>query len=206
MPYAALGLRCLIGLVFLVSSLSKVAGRGRFRAFAAAVEAMGLPRHRVVPVAGIVVLAEFAVWLLLVLSPAAGFPLAAALLGVFAAGILVVLRRGTPVPCRCFGASAPLLGRRHVVRNAVLAVGAVAGAVAVSLSGGGWGGAGGLTDGAVVAVAAVSGLCVAGVVVILDDLLELFRPLRPTQPARSAQPARSGVPRGHSAPHRSSAK
>ncbi|MGW2231003.1 MauE/DoxX family redox-associated membrane protein [Streptomyces formicae] len=173
MPYVTLALRCLIGVVFLASASSKVAGRGRLHAFKASVDAMGAVPGPLVPlVARLVVAAEFAVPLLLVLAPALGFPLACGLLVAFVAGIVGTLRRGTAVPCRCFGASSRPLGREHVVRNVLLTGCALVGEAGVLLSDGAANG------GAAVAAALFAGACLAGLVILLDDLLELFRPVR----------------------------
>lgn len=47
----------------------------------------------------------------------------------FTVAIVVALRRGRRVPCRCFGASAVPVGPGHLARNAVLLAAATAGAV-----------------------------------------------------------------------------
>ncbi|MDQ1025264.1 putative membrane protein YphA (DoxX/SURF4 family) [Streptomyces umbrinus] len=173
MPYVALALRCLIGVVFLTSSLSKVAGRGRFHAFAESLRTMDLlPGGWVGAAARIIVVAEFATWMLLVVSPAAGFVLAATLLTVFAVGIAHAVRRGVHAPCQCFGGtSVRPLGRPHVLRNVLLAAGAAVGTPAVLLPG--------ELRPAGACVAALAGLCGAGLVVLLDDFLELFAPAVP---------------------------
>ncbi|MFJ2770928.1 MauE/DoxX family redox-associated membrane protein [Streptomyces sp. NPDC087300] len=173
MPYVTLALRCLVGVVFLVSASSKVAGRGRFAAFRASVDAMGvLPARRVPLAARLVVGTECAVPLLLVSAPSLGFALACGLLVAFTAGIAGTLRRGAAVPCRCFGASARPLGRAHVVRNALLTCCTLTGEAGVLLSeSAGAGGAAG-------SAALFAGACCAGLVVLLDDLIDLFRPVR----------------------------
>ncbi|WFB10374.1 hypothetical protein LRS74_27550 [Streptomyces sp. LX-29] len=174
-----IGIRCLIGTVFLVSSFSKVAGRGAFAAFTTSIRDMGLlPRALVRPAAWAVVIAEFAVWALLAVPapvPAAvGFVIALGLLVAFAIGITAVVRRGVRAPCRCFGVSATPLGPRHVVRNILLAVASALGAVAVFSTG--------ALQVAGVAVAVPCGLLLGGLTVALDDLFVLFQPVR-TAPA-----------------------
>jgi uncharacterized membrane protein YphA (DoxX/SURF4 family) len=124
--YLELTCRALLGAVFLVSGLTKVAGRGRFPAFARSARRLGsLPRAWTLPVARAVVAAELAVVCLLASPVTAvadfGFVLAGGLLVVFAAAIARSLRRGEREPCRCFGPSNAPLGWRHVLRNAVLA-------------------------------------------------------------------------------------
>ncbi|MFF3273433.1 MauE/DoxX family redox-associated membrane protein [Streptomyces chrestomyceticus] len=186
MLYVAIGMRCLLGIVFLVSSLSKTAGRGRFSAFAASVRAMDVvPAGHVRTVAATVVAAEYAAWMLLVLAPAPGFALAGGLLVAFTAAVTGALRRGVYAPCQCFGTSVRPLGRGHVLRNALLALGAAVGATAELLPA-----AAGSPQPAGVAAAVLVGMCAAGVLVLLDDLLELFRPLRtgrPREPRRAAR-------------------
>jgi hypothetical protein len=172
--YLAIGIRCLIGALFLASAISKVSTRGAFGAFVSSVRGMRLlPPGRARPVAIVVVVAEFGVCVLLAVPVAAatvaGFMVAAGLLAVFAIGITVAIGRGARVPCRCFGASTTPLGPRHVARDAGLAAVAVAGAV-VALSTGPVhaGGA---------AVAALAGLLLGGLVLAIDDIVELFLPI-----------------------------
>ncbi|MFI1255080.1 MauE/DoxX family redox-associated membrane protein [Streptomyces netropsis] len=182
MGYVALGIRALIGAVFLASSIGKVTGRGAFGRFVSSVGDMRVvPRHRARAVARTVVTAEFAVWSALTLPvpavAAAGFAVGAGLLVVFTAGIALSMRRGARTPCRCFGVSASPLGPRHIVRNLVLTALAVVGAVAVLASG--------PADPGGAAVAVLGGLLLGALVATLDDVLDLFRPVhRPSGPAR----------------------
>ncbi|GHC74302.1 MauE/DoxX family redox-associated membrane protein [Streptomyces cinnamoneus] len=171
----ALGIRCLIGVVFLASAVSKVTGRGAFDRFVSSVEDM-----RVVPtrsgrsVARWVVVAEFTVCLSLATpvraAGVAGFVIAGGLLAAFAAGIVLSLRQGVRTPCRCFGVSARPLGPGHAVRNLVLVAVAIAGAVTTA-------GASGVAAPGASAVAVLGGLLVGGLVTALDDVLDLFRPV-----------------------------
>ncbi|MEU9338867.1 MauE/DoxX family redox-associated membrane protein [Streptomyces sp. NPDC048290] len=170
MAHLALALRCLIGIVFLVSSLSKVVSGRRFQDFADSLRTMDVLPARLVPAAArAVVLAEFAVWVLLVIGPTAGFVLATGLLAAFTLGITSAVRRGVYAPCQCFGTSVRPLGPRHVVRNAVLTAGAAVGASAALVPG--------EMRPAGAAVAVLAGVCCAGPVLLLDDLLDLFRPM-----------------------------
>ncbi|WP_370417583.1 MauE/DoxX family redox-associated membrane protein [Streptomyces sp. QH1-20] len=186
MGYVALGIRALLGAVFLASSIGKVTGRGAFGRFVSSVGDMRVvPRHRARAVARTVVCAEFVVWpALMAPVPAvavAGFAVAAGLLVAFAAGIALSTRRGARTPCRCFGVSASPLGPRHIVRNLVLTALAVIGAAATLLDSGAAGPAG--PGGAVVAVS--GGLLLGALVAVLDDVLDLFRPVdRASGPAR----------------------
>lgn len=188
MPYAAIGIRCLIGIVFLVSAVSKTAGRKAFPSFVVSLRDMRLlPPRTVTVTAGCVVFAEFASCTLLLmphrLLPAAGLGLAALLLTVFTAVIAVTVRRGGRTPCRCFGASATPLGPRHLVRNTALAALAVIGALWTV-------GPGNPPTVSRSVVPAVLGLLLGGMVTVLDDLIALFRPVRHGSGATRRRPTR----------------
>ncbi|GIJ43784.1 methylamine utilization protein MauE [Virgisporangium aliadipatigenens] len=172
MAYVEAFSRCLIGLVFLLSAASKAPVGGGFTQFRDSLSEMRLLAPRAVrPVAALVVLGEAAVPLLLSTLPAAGFAAAAVLLLGFTAAIVTVLRRGTPAACRCFGGGRPARFRRyHVARNAVLLVVSGIGAAAVR--------ADPPTRWPEAMVAAAAGIVVAVLVTRLDDLVELFTPLR----------------------------
>ncbi|MFI7031106.1 MauE/DoxX family redox-associated membrane protein [Microbispora rosea] len=129
MAYLFAFCRLLTGIVFLMSAVSKLRGRAAYEEFTAATSALvRLPSR---PVAALVAAAEIAVAPLLAWRPTvlAGFCVALGLLVAFTAAIVVALRRGRRVPCRCFGASAVPVGAGHLARNAVLIVAAAAGAV-----------------------------------------------------------------------------
>lgn len=171
---------CLLATVFLMSGVGKAYSGGQFRGFAESLRAMRLLGDAaVVPVSAAVVAAELAVPLLIAAYAVpglslAGLGLAAGLLASFTAAIIVVLRRGTPASCRCFGGSgAAPFGRRHVVRNLVLIAVAGGGAVAT------------LRDPQVgwqsLVLGAAAGVSVALLVARLDDLVALFAPL-PARP------------------------
>ncbi|MDJ1137958.1 MauE/DoxX family redox-associated membrane protein [Streptomyces iconiensis] len=171
--YLEVAVRTLIGTVFLASFLSKAKGRQAYGIFVASVSGMRvLPPVLVRPVAAGVVAGELLVSLLATTpSTVAGvFGLlgATALLGGFALAIVLARHRGVSASCRCFGASSAPLGVRHVVRNSVLGVLAVIGAVSAP------------ADGAVRVEAAVTaalcGLLLAAVVMALDDIAALFVP------------------------------
>ncbi|SED36361.1 Methylamine utilisation protein MauE [Streptomyces sp. 2224.1] len=188
MPYAAIGIRCLIGIIFLTSAISKSVGRQAFPSFVASLRDMRLlPPQTVTAVGGCVVLAEFTSCTLLLmphrLLPAAGLGLAALLLTVFTAAIAVTVRRGSRTPCRCFGASTTPLGPRHLIRNTVLAALAVLGALWTV-------GAGYPTALSRSVVPAGLGLLLGGLVTVLDDLVALFHPTQHGPGAARQRPAR----------------
>ena len=175
MTYLVIAERFLFGLVLLASAVGKVRSGSAFGAFAASVREFGvLPaawtRGRVA--AGVVVAVEALVPLLLLTGATApaGLAVAALLLTGLAGAVALVVRRGARVACLCFGTSATPLARRHVVRNAALALAAAVGAVAASAPAQPADPVGG-------AVAAAAGLVVAGLVVAMDDIVELFRAL-----------------------------
>ncbi|MDO3703163.1 hypothetical protein Q3W71_15940 [Micromonospora sp. C28SCA-DRY-2] len=185
---------CLLAPVFLASAASKLRGRRAFRAFADSLRAMDLlPAPVVVLVAAAVAAAEAMVPLLLVPLPdaaltTAGFTVATALSAAFTVVVAVVLHRGGQVSCRCFGeAAAAPFGRRHLARNLVLTVAAGVGAYA-SL------GDPGVTVRTLV-LAGPLGVVGALVVVRLDDLAALFRPVTPAGDAgRRSTALRGGRP------------
>jgi Methylamine utilisation protein MauE len=171
--YVAIGVRCLIGAVFLISSVSKVAGRSAFGAFVGSVRGMRLVSPATARrVAWCVLAGECAVCVLLAVpAPAAtraGFALAAGMLMTFAVAIDRAVRRGVRPSCRCFGPTAVPLGRWQVLRNSVLAGVAVVGAIVGQQ-------VGPVQPGGVL-VATCAGLLLGGLVAVLDDLVDLFRP------------------------------
>jgi len=173
MAYAWIFSRCLLGVVFAVSAAGKLRSRSTVRAFVTSVLDMRVvPRPLTAAVAWAVIAAETvtAIALLLPSPPvvaAAALTLAALMLAAFLGAIVVVLRRGRPLSCRCFGVSSAPLGPPHLVRNAVLV--AVA---AVGLAG--WLAGAAVVDLPVLAVTAPAALAVALLVVRLDDLVALF--------------------------------
>lgn len=172
MAYVEVFSRSLIGLVFLLSAVSKLPVGNRFEEFVGSLAAMRvLGRRYARPVAAVVVAGEAAVPVLLLLLPLPGFVVAALLLLGFCAAIVTVLRRGTPAACRCFGGAKPARFQwHHVVRNAVLIAVAGVGIAAVA--------SGPSLPWQTVVVTAPAGLIVAVLVARLDDLVELFAPVK----------------------------
>jgi uncharacterized membrane protein YphA (DoxX/SURF4 family) len=167
--------RLLIGVVFAVAVVSKVASRDAFRAFVRSLQQMDVLPLRSVPAAARVSVATEATIVTLLAVPlrwtaAAGFALAAGLLAIFAAAIRRSVRRGNRAPCRCFGASVTPLGRHHVVRNLLLA-----GAALVGLTGAVGRGHADVAGGF---VAAGAGAVVGIAMIAYDDIAALLRPLR----------------------------
>jgi hypothetical protein len=168
--YAVICCQFLFVLVFGISWLSKVRSRQRYAAFAAAIPqlAPGVP----VRLAGPAVVAGEAAVVVLVTLPgtaAVGFALAAALLAAFTAAILSTMRRRQIVSCQCFGSSSSPVGPPHLARNGVLLLAAVMGVVAAA-------GPERPTPGTgVLASAVITGAVAAVVVLLTDEIADLFR-------------------------------
>jgi ABC-type microcin C transport system permease subunit YejB len=96
----------------------------------------------------------------------AGLVLSVGLFCVLTAAVWRAVARRSGAVCRCFGPARTVLGYRHVVRNAMLLLVAVFGAIAVSVVDS--------VHPAAAAVAAVVGTLGAVMVVRFDDLAELF--------------------------------
>ncbi|WP_433796896.1 MauE/DoxX family redox-associated membrane protein [Actinoplanes sp. CA-252034] len=176
MSHALIGARVLIGLVFAVSAFTKLRSRGAFAAFRASVADMRVvARPLAGPVAAVVAATELAIPVLLLVprAAAAGLVLAVLLLTAFSAGIARELAAGTTASCRCFGVSAAPFGRHHLYRNGVLALLAGAGVVAAVRPGQG-------ADPAVAAITAGAAAVAALLVVMLDDIVDLFRAEQPS--------------------------
>ncbi|MFI6485654.1 MauE/DoxX family redox-associated membrane protein [Nonomuraea sp. NPDC050663] len=160
----AAGCQWALGIVFLAA----VAGKARdFPGFRSSLSSMapGMAGWAVP-----VVMAEMftALSLLIPASARWGFAAAAALSAGLAAVVLRALARGHHEPCPCFGVSARPLGRRHVVRNGLLIVLALAGLASGDPAGPG-------AEGWPVAV--LAGGCAAVLLIFFDDLVELFLPV-----------------------------
>jgi len=173
--YIGFGCRVLLAVVFFAAAVSKVRGRRDRAEFRASLGAFGVkPRWRAA-VAAAVIMCELATAALLAVdvTALAGLGVGAALLIVFTTAISSVLRRGTSASCRCFGASAQPLGRRHLVRNAILlsiAAAGVAGAPpTTALGAAGWNPAALLVSGFVAVV-------LAALVISYDDLVAVVLP------------------------------
>lgn len=183
MTYVLMSCRVLLLLVFVASVLGKVRGRAAWSGFVGSLRDLRLvPRSAVRAAAVAVVAGEVGVVVLMAIPATVSLALvlAGVLLAVFTASIVVTLRRGVRAPCRCFGSAALPLGRRHVVRNGVLLTVVVLGAASLSL-------ARVPAHTAGLAVAAAAGLVGGVLLVVFDELVELF-----VGPASSAGSLRGG--------------
>ncbi|MFB1046829.1 MauE/DoxX family redox-associated membrane protein [Streptomyces chrestomyceticus] len=174
MQYVAMGTRCLIGMIFLLAIIGKLAGRNPLGTFMISIRDMGVvPSGLIRPTALAVLICECAVFALLVAPVTsaimAGLALAAALLLIFAAAVMLAIRRGVRAPCRCFGSATTPLGTVHAVRNILLAAAAALGAMAAPRAGS--------ADAGPMILTAVTGLLGGGLISVLDDVVALFRPI-----------------------------
>ncbi|MEV5680543.1 MauE/DoxX family redox-associated membrane protein [Streptomyces sp. NPDC052179] len=181
---------CLL-LVFTRSVMGKVRSRAAFAEFTGTVRSLPPARPLSAPLpartlAVLVVTAEAALVPALalpgVLAPpavlVAGLGTAAVLLSAFTALAADAARRGSRVPCRCFGRTTTPLGAVHAVRNSVLLAVAVTGLVAVTVTGRSPEAGDPMAGDPMVVLTALLGGAVLGLLVTaLDDLAALFRPL-----------------------------
>ncbi|RBQ17732.1 hypothetical protein DP939_22950 [Spongiactinospora rosea] len=145
------------------------------RAFADAITSFRVIPTRLAPVtAAILAWAELAAATLILASAVfgprsaiAGFALAGLLMVAFAIVIVIVLKGGTRAPCPCFGRQSAPFSARHVIRNLLLAILAGAGGWSMTAHFGEmsleWSG-----------FALAAGAVVAILVIVMDDLVDLF--------------------------------
>ncbi|MFG1947413.1 MauE/DoxX family redox-associated membrane protein [Nonomuraea sp. NPDC048826] len=161
--------------IFLVSLVGKVRSRQAYREFITATGrllAVGPGRARWLGLLAVAAEAAIVVLVAVPVTASVGFVLAVVTLGGFGYALVRALRREEKAaPCHCFGASETPVGRRHVIRNLVLIVAALA-ALGAAFTGT----PGGVEIPGVVIAAAAAAMCVL-VVVRLDDIAELFRPV-----------------------------
>ncbi|KZB86104.1 MauE/DoxX family redox-associated membrane protein [Amycolatopsis regifaucium] len=181
MAYVSVFASALCGLVLLISAVSKVRGKAAYAEFVASVPAFGVPARWTPLFAKVTVAAEFLIAASLMPSAAlaasgsgrwlamAGLVLAAGLFGVLTAAVWRAVARRTGAVCRCFGPARTVLAHRHVVRNALLLLVALAGLVAMSYVS-----TVDVAEPAAVVLAAAVGAIGAVAVVRFDDLADLF--------------------------------
>jgi Methylamine utilisation protein MauE len=164
MEYVRAGCASLIALVFVASAVSKMRDFDGFARSLPALAPVGPVLVR--PLAMVVVVAEAATPVLLVIPPVTsyGFALGFVLLAAFTGAIAVAVRRGRHAPCRCFGVSSTPVGPRHLVRNTALSSMAALGGLAPQQ----------IPPPAGLAVAAAAGLIGAILIVSFDDIVDLF--------------------------------
>ncbi|WP_232665273.1 MauE/DoxX family redox-associated membrane protein [Pseudonocardia sp. TRM90224] len=175
MSVVGIGCSWLLAAVFAVSSVGKLRSGAALRSFTRSVKDMDvLPAGAVgaVGVAVPVLEAVAAVALVVPATAVAGAVLALGLLAAFTVGVAAVLRRGTAASCLCFGVTERPFGPRHLVRNGFLIAVALLAAVASAVGGG-------AVEAAGVLLAVGVGLIVAVLIVMFDELVDLFGPSAP---------------------------
>jgi hypothetical protein len=206
MPELVFGALGVVAIVYGQSAAAKLRGRRAYHEYQAGLAETALvPKGRLTLAAAALVVAESAVTCVacsamatMPLLPGALVIAEAALAGalllttVLAAGIWLVIRRGTRARCACFGAaSLRPLGAVHLTRNLGLL-----GLMATGLIGALIGGLGPGRPGLAIAVVAVTGGAVAGLLMIhFEGIVFLFAPIDSTSmPApRTVTPASSAV-------------
>jgi hypothetical protein len=171
MTYAVLACRGLIGLVFAISAIAKIRGPGAYREFASWLAALPVPLAKARALPAVFVGAEAAIVVLVAVpdGAVAGLALAAGWLAVMAAGTVVIMNQGSGASCWCFGPSRSPLSARHLARDSILFLIAVAGAVIGAQAEGR-----DATSPAGIVLSLVAALTGATFFVFLDDLSVLF--------------------------------
>jgi hypothetical protein len=123
--YVDVAARALLLTVFALALVSKIASREAWIAFADSIRAMDVIPRAMTPAAAVATAAGEAGVIVLAAVPvrwagSAAFVLASLLLGCLTVAVVMVVRRGAAVPCRCFGATETAMGMPHVVRNLIL--------------------------------------------------------------------------------------
>jgi hypothetical protein len=166
MQLIEIAIRTALAAVFAIAAASKLRSRAAFDDFVDTLPELGPPSLATVAGAAVVAL-ELAAPVLLLASPRAGLVLVMALLGGFTAVMVVTLRTGGSMTCRCFGASEQPIGAGHVVRNALL-IAAAAGAAWLGV--GDPSHPGGAEVGVAMALGAISGVLITR----WDDLAFIY--------------------------------
>jgi len=181
----ALACEVVLAVVLGTAAVSKLRGPAALREFRDSLVGMRLvPRRAAGPVAAAVGLGEAVVAVALCVPVTAGAGLVAAgiELAVLTAGVGLVVRRGSALPCRCFGPARRPLGRLHLVRNGALLAVAALGLVSRQP----------VPEGPAVVIGVAAGVVVGVIGVAAEGLVELFAPL--PAPAGADRP-RSAYPR-----------
>lgn len=174
MNYLEIGIRSLVGMVFLISFSSKIASRAAFAEFFASVRGMeAVPSTLIWPTAVATTAMEAAI-VVLVAIPAysaqlTGLAISAGLLAAFNVVILKSIRRGTRTKCGCFGTSSAPLGYHHLIRNTGLIIASLVGLTFLS--------SGPIEDPGGSLVALAAGVTLGTMVTKSEQLIELFMPI-----------------------------
>ena len=174
--YLTVGCQAVIAVTFGTSTAAKVTGRAAYADFQHWLSASaGVPSRLAAPVAVVAVAAEAATAVAMVIPPLvrAGFVAAMVLLIAFTASVRSMIRRRVKVPCRCFGAGRHPPGAAHLSRNLTLLVVAAGGLVTAIAS------AGPAPLGSAWVLAATAGVAGALLLINLEEIITLARPVNP---------------------------
>jgi hypothetical protein len=170
-----IGCQAAVAVTFARAAATKFAGRAAFDEFCRwLVVGVRIPPPAARPIAVTVVAAEAATAIAVVIPVAVstGFRAATLLLAVFTTAVAAMWRRQVAVPCRCFGAGRHPPGMTHLIRNMTLLL-VAAGGLLLS-----WAGITSAPLDPVGALAAIAGAAVALLLIELEDIVEVVRPLR----------------------------
>ncbi|MEV4176854.1 MauE/DoxX family redox-associated membrane protein [Nonomuraea sp. NPDC049709] len=165
MVHVLVASQALLATVFVVSAYSKLRSRAALQSFAATLRLLPGPAR--FPAAGATAAMEVVTAVTLIVFPPAGLAAGGLLLIAFSTWIAVSLRRGQREACQCFGASVTPLGPVHLVRNGLLLLVIALGSVALMSPGGPVTVAG-------LALAVPVGLVGAILLIVFDDIADLF--------------------------------
>jgi hypothetical protein len=165
--------RCLIGVTFLLSAMSKVGSANGVRLFADTLVQLRIARSGRPAVAAAIAVGSVEALVTLVLLPLGAaftrlaFLLAMALLAAFSVVIIRSIRSHDQVACRCFGGSTPApFSVVHLVRNAGLLLMALIGGLLAEYQTAPW---------PVWLILVPTGAVCAFVISRLDDVVGLFK-------------------------------
>lgn len=176
MSYLTVDCQAVIAVTFGTSTAAKVTGRAAYADFQHWLSASaGVPSRLAPPIAVVAVAAEAATAVAMVVPPLvpAGFVVATVLLIVLTASVRSMIRRRVKVPCRCFGAGRHPPGTAHLARNLSLLVAAAGGLVMTTAS------AGPAPLGSPWVLAATAGVACALLLINLEEIVTLARPVNP---------------------------
>lgn len=164
----SVGIRTLVVIIFAAALIGKLRSREAVASFVTWVAELRIVDARRARLSAYAILAVETSAVGLVLVPRTtvlGLALVAVSMCVFAVATGRLVRRGTRARCQCFGRPGATLSRRHVARDASIALLAVAGIAMSRIA---------APPAPGIALGIAAGLLVAAVVLFLDDIAALF--------------------------------
>jgi hypothetical protein len=165
MSHVLVASQVLLATVFVVSAYSKLRSRTALRSFVATLRLLPGPARFAAAMAAVAM--EIVAAATLIVLPHMGLAASGMLLIAFSMWIAVSLRWGQREPCQCFGVSATPLGPVHLIRNGLLLLVVALGWVALMFPGGAVTAVG-------LALAAPVGMVGAILLIVFDDIADLF--------------------------------